>query len=46
MPNVAKWKKLSDEEFAALVQESRSFYELAAKIGYEKTGGGTQASLK
>lgn len=46
MPNVAKWKKLSNEEFAALVQESRSFYELAAKIGYEKTGGGTQASLK
>ena len=46
MPNVAKWRKLSEEEFATLVKESHSFYELASKIGYEKTGGGTQTLLK
>lgn len=46
MSNVAKWKKLSEEEFAKLVKESKSFYELAEKIGYAKTGGGTQTSLK
>ena len=43
---IAKWRQLSEQEFADLVKESRSFYELAQKIGYEKTGGGTQTSLK
>jgi len=37
---------LPEEEFARLVKESRSFQDLAQKIGYEKTGGGTQTSLK
>ena len=46
MPNIAKWKQLSEEEFAKYVAESHSFYELAEKIGYVKTGGGTQTSLK
>ena len=46
MPNIAKWKQLSEEEFAKLVSESFSFYELAEKIGYSKMGGGTQTSLK
>lgn len=46
MPNIAKWRQLPEEEFAKLVQESKSFYELAEKIGYTKTGGGTQTSLK
>lgn len=46
MPKIAKWRQLSEEEFAQLVAESRSFQDLAQKIGYEKTGGGTQSSLK
>ena len=46
MSNVAKWRLLSKEEFSQLVAESRSFQELAKKIGYVKTGGGTQTSLK
>ena len=46
MPRVAKWRQLPEDEFAKLVTESRSFQDLALKIGYEKTGGGTQTSLK
>lgn len=46
MPKVAKWRQLTEEEFAQLVKESRSFQDLARRIGYEKTGGGTQAALK
>jgi hypothetical protein len=41
MPRKAKWRLLPEEEFARLVKESKSFYELAEKIGYERTGGGT-----
>lgn len=46
MPKTAKWRLLSEEEFADLVRQSRSIQDLALKIGYEKTGGGTQTSLK
>ena len=46
MPKVAKWRQLSEEEFAQLVKESKSFYELAGRIGYSKTGGGTQEALR
>ena len=46
MPRIAKWRQLPEEVFAQLVLESRSFQELAEKIGYEKTGGGTQQTLK
>lgn len=46
LPRLAKWRQLSEDEFAQLVAESRSFQDLAKKIGYEKTGGGTQTSLK
>lgn len=46
MPKIAKWRQLSEDKFAQYVAESKSFYELAQKIGYEKTGGGTQTSLK
>ena len=46
MPRIAKWRQLPEEEFARLVAESRSFQDLAQKIGYEKTGGGAQTSLK
>lgn len=46
MSNVAKWKILGKDKFAQLVAESHSFYELAEKAGYSKTGGGTHSSLK
>lgn len=46
MANVAKWRVLGKDKFAQLVAESHSFYELAEKAGYSKTGGGTQSSLK
>ena len=46
MSNIARWKLLPEEEFAKMVAESKSFYELAEKIGYARGGGGTQASLK
>ena len=46
MAKIAKWRQLTNEEFANLVAESRSFQDLAQKIGYEKTGGGTQTTLK
>lgn len=46
MSRVAKWKQLTEEEFANLVAESRSFQDLAQRIGYVKTGGGTQETLK
>lgn len=46
MGRVAKWRQLSETEFEQLVKESRSFQDLAQKIGYEKTGGGTQTALK
>lgn len=46
MGRMAKWRQLSETEFEQLVKESRSFQDLAQKIGYEKTGGGTQTSLK
>ena len=46
MSRVAKWRQLSEQEFAELVKASRSIQDLAARIGYEKTGGGTQETLK
>lgn len=46
MSKLAKWKQLTEEEFAQKVKESHSFYELAEKIGYSKSGGGTQKMLK
>lgn len=46
MAIIAKWRQLEEEEFAKFVSESRSFQDLAQKIGYKKTGGGTQTSLK
>ena len=38
MGRIAKWRQLSETEFEQLVKESRSFQDLARKIGYEKTG--------
>lgn len=34
------------EELAQIVKESRSFREVAGKLGYAKDGGGTITSIK
>lgn len=46
MNHIAKWKTFSKEEFEQMLKESRSWSELAGKLGYVKTGGGTISSLK
>ena len=46
MGRIAKWRQLTEEEFAQKVKESRSFQDLANRLGYEKTGGGTIKALK
>lgn len=46
MGHIAKWRLISKEEFEKLLKESRSWAELAGKLGYSKQGGGTITSLK
>lgn len=46
MSRIAKWRKFSKEEFEKFLKESRSWAELAGKLGYSKQGGGTFTSLK
>lgn len=46
MPSVAKWRLLDEKEFAQIVAESRSFLELATKLGYSRTSGSIQTRLK
>lgn len=46
MGKIAKWRTYSEEEFAKMVQESTSFQDLAGRLGYAKTGGGTAETLK
>lgn len=46
MPKVAKWRQISTEDFEKIVKESRSFQDLANRLGYEKTGGNIQTTLK
>lgn len=46
MGKIAKWRQFSDEQLAQMVKDSKSFYELASKIGYVKSGGGSQAAIK
>lgn len=45
MSNTAKWRKFSTEEINQIVKESKSFREVAGKLGYVKDGGGTITSL-
>ena len=46
MKHKAKWRQLSPENFEILVKESRSFRELAQKIGYNPDSGSAICSLK
>ena len=46
MSNIARWRTFPIEEITKFVNESKSFRELAGKLGYAKDGGGTITSLK
>ena len=46
MGKIALWRTYSEEEFAKIVNESTSFQDLAEKLGYARTGGGTAETLK
>lgn len=45
MPRIAKWKQVSPEVFEQYFNNSRSYRELAQKLGYSQDGGGTMKSL-
>lgn len=45
MSNIARWRKFSTEEISQIVKESKSFREVAGKLGYIKDGGGTITSM-
>lgn len=45
MSNIAKWRKFPKEQIEEIVKNSRSFREVAEKLGYKKDGGGTITSL-
>ena len=46
MGKIALWRTYSEEEFAKIVNKSTSFQDLAVKLGYVRTGGGTAETLK
>lgn len=45
MSKIAKWKTFPIEQIQEIVANSRSDAEVAEKLGYSKTGGGTRDSL-
>lgn len=45
MSNIARWRKIPEEQIRQVVTESKSFREVAGKLGYVKNGGGTITSL-
>ena len=45
MSHIARWRKFSKEQIEQKVLNSKSFRELAQKLGYARNGGGTITSL-
>jgi len=45
MSNKAKWRNFSESEIREIVKNSKSFREVAGKLGYVKDGGGTITSM-
>lgn len=43
---IARWRKFPEKELIQIVNESKSFREIAGKLGYSKDGGGTITSIK
>lgn len=46
MSNIAKWRTFTREQIEEIVASSTSVREIAHKMGYQRDGGGTIASLK
>lgn len=46
MANIARWRKIPLEVIQEAVKTSRSYREVATKLGYATDSGGTQASLQ
>ena len=45
MSNKARWRQFPVEQLQKIVKNSKSFREVAGKLGYVKDGGGTITSL-
>ena len=45
MSNKAKWRSFSEDQIRKIVKNSKSFREVAGKLGYIKDGGGTITSM-
>ena len=45
MAKMARWRQFSREYIEQIVNESRSYREVAQKLGYARDSGGTQTSL-
>lgn len=45
MPRIPKWKQVPQETFEEYFNTSRSYRELARKLGYSQDGGGTMKAL-
>jgi hypothetical protein len=45
MSNKAKWRSFSEDQIREIVKNSKSFREVAGKLGYIKDGGGTITSM-
>lgn len=46
MTNKAKWKNFSEEEIKKIVAESRSYRDMAIKMGYAPDGGSSSKKMK
>ena len=45
MSHKAKWRNFSEDQIREIVNNSKSFREVAGKLGYVKDGGGTITSM-
>ena len=46
MTNKAKWKNFSEEEIKKIVAESRSYRDIAIRMGYAPDGGSSSKKSK
>lgn len=46
MSNIAKWKLFSEDEIREIVKQSRSYRDMAERMGYNPNGGSTNQTMK
>ena len=46
MSNIAKWKLFSEDEIREIVKKSRSYRDMAERMGYKPDGGSTSKTMK